>query len=63
MSDKRARVEQKYVVLLNDGRIVGTSSGGPLTRDAAWLLERAFIEQHPELEAKTVKLTPKPEGV
>jgi hypothetical protein len=57
----RPRVEQKWVVLLNDGRVVGTENGGPLTRDAAWLLERWYTENHPEIEATAKKLTPKPE--
>lgn len=55
----RARAEQKWVVLY-EGIAYGTISGGPLTRDAAWLLERWFKEQG--WEAKAVKLTPTPEA-
>jgi hypothetical protein len=54
----RARAEQKWVVL-SDGNIYGTQSGGPLTRDAAWLLERWFKEAGKDAQA--VKLVPTPE--
>lgn len=57
----RARVEQRHVVLLDDGTVVGTTAGGALTRDAAWLLERWYTENHPEFGAKAVKIAPKPE--
>ena len=56
---KRARTEQRHVVLLNDGSVIGTPAGGPLTRDAAWLLERWYIEFHPELGAKALQIQPR----
>ena len=54
---KRTRAEQKYVVVLNDGCVLGTPSGLPLTRDGAWLLERYINEHTPELAPRAVKLT------
>jgi hypothetical protein len=55
---KRTRAEQKYVVVLNDGSVLGTPTGLPLTRDGAWLLERYINEHTPELAPRAVKLTP-----
>ena len=52
----RERAEQRYVVVLKDGRVVGTPAGGPLTRDAAWLTERWYSENKPELAPKAVKI-------
>ena len=62
MSEKRTRAEQKYVVLLRaDNVVIGTKQGGPLTRGAAWLLERWYNEFHPERQAVALKLSPAPE--
>jgi|MudIll2142460700_1097286.scaffolds.fasta_scaffold1633138_2 hypothetical protein len=55
----RARAEQKYVVLLNDGTVVGTESGGCFTQDAAWLCERWYKEYYPEMGAIAKRLTPR----
>lgn len=61
MNDEvRKRAEQKWVVVTKTG-IYGTASGGPLTRDAAWLLERWYNENFPAAEARALKLLPKPE--
>lgn len=57
----RSRSEQNYVIVLADGTIFGTPSGGPLTRDAAWLTERWYSENKPELEARAVQIGCKPE--
>jgi hypothetical protein len=58
VTTKRTRAEQKYVVVLNDGSVLGTPSGLPLTRDGAWLLERYLLERSPELAPRAVRLTP-----
>ena len=59
MNAPRARAEQKYVVVLPTGEIVGTPKGGPLTRDGAWLCERWF-QENGEPGAKAVKIQPRP---
>ena len=56
----RSRSEQSYVIVLKDGTIFGTPNGGPMTRDGAWLTERWYSENKPELEARAVKIAPKP---
>jgi len=53
---KKARPEQKWVVILADGRVIGTPNGGPLTRDGAWLTERWYTENKPELQARATKM-------
>jgi hypothetical protein len=55
----RNRAEQKYVLLFTDGTVMGTPSGGPFTRDAAWLAERYFNELVPN-QCKALKLVPRP---
>lgn len=65
--NNRKRAEQKYVVVISheDGQVqvIGTVAGGPLTRDAAWLMERWYRENHPHLQATATKIAPTPEGV
>lgn len=58
MANKR-RMEQKYIVLLNDGTVVGTQSCGPFTEDASWLCERWYQEYFPEMGAKAMRIAPR----
>ena len=55
----RLRAEQKYVVLLNDGTVVGTPAGGCFTEEAAWLCERWYQKYYPEMGAVAKRLAPR----